>query len=169
MTEPIIIQKELIQDGTGVNYRTIKQIYVGEEGVKSETFTYRFPANSGEWAAVESIVVEDYEVADAPIFREWTISDHPTTGDARKVGIVNLTVTTDEIKALFKVIHIESEIPDRLILKIGDNTVRFPWGEDDTIGERDYWDFLTEQLGLTPYELLDQRVPQLDMEGGFNG
>jgi hypothetical protein len=167
--EETVIHRELILDGTGINYRPIKTILINENLVTSKEFRYVFGADSPEWSAVLSIIEKQEETEDLPTFREWEISNHPVTGDERKVHLVNLTVTKDEIKALFMVENIDSLVPNKLVLRVGHNGNTFPWEGGTEIGERDYWEFLTVNMGMTPYELLDFRVPGIDMEGGFDG
>ena len=163
---PQIIEKELIPDGTGVNYRVIKQRYIANEAIIDEVFTYTNLASHPAWAAVSSRNLIEADTSTIQIFRSWDISNHPIqTNITRTVDLVKLSIDKEIVSTLFVVRH-DGEIEDKLVFFYGDNNNQIEYN-GTMFGERDLWDMLTSN-GATPYQLLDQRVPVLDSLGRFN-
>jgi len=163
---PQIIEKELIPDGTGVNYRVIKQRYIANEAIIDEVFTYTNLSSHPAWSAVSSRNLIEADTSTIQIFRSWNISNHPIqTAITRSVDLVKLEIDKDKVSTLFIVRH-DGEIEDKLLALVGDNDNQIDFN-GTMYGERDLWDLLTTN-GATPYQLLDQRVPVLDILGRFN-
>jgi hypothetical protein len=163
---PQIIEQELIPDGVGTNFRPIKKRYVGTDFVVDEVFTYKHPANHPAWLSVSKVELIEPDLTEVETFREWDISNHPVqTNITRKVALIKLEIDKQKITSAFIVKH-NGAIEDKVITRIGDNSNQFDVG-GTMMGEREYWDYLTNQ-GYTPYQLLDQRVPQMDNLGIFN-
>lgn len=163
---PEIVEQELIPDGTGINFRPIKKRYVGNDFVVDEVFTYKHLTNHPAWLSVSNLELIEPDLSEVETFREWDISNHPVQNSiTRKVALIRLEIDKKKIVSSFIVKH-NGAIEDKVITRIGDNLNQMEVN-GDMIGERDYWDVLTNQ-GYTPYQLLDQRVPQMDNLEIFN-
>ena len=163
---PQIIDKELIPDGTGVNFRTIKQRYITDNEVIDEVFTYTNHASSHAWASISNVQLQEADLSTIQVFRSWDISNHPIqTNITRAVDLVKLSIDKEIVSTLFVVRH-DGEIEDKLVFFYGDNNNQIKYN-GTMFGERNLWDILTSN-GATPYQLLDQRVPVLDSLGRFN-
>ena len=57
-TQPEVIEQELVQDGTGLNYRPLVLKYSNAEIEVLQTFIYKYPTNSAEWMAASSTYIE---------------------------------------------------------------------------------------------------------------
>lgn len=53
-----VLEQELVQDGTGLNYRPLLKQHTHALGVVKEYITYMFEADSPAWAQVKEV---DYE------------------------------------------------------------------------------------------------------------
>jgi len=163
---PQIIDKELIPDGTGINYRTIKNRYIGNENVVDEIFTYKHPASHPAWASVSNVELIEADLTTVEVFRSWDITPHPIqTNITRTLDLVKLEIDKEKVSTLFIVKH-NGEIENKIVSLIGDNNNQIDYN-GTMYGERDLWDMLTSN-GATPYQLLDQRVPVLVSLGRFN-
>ena len=166
--DPVLISRELIEDGVGSNYRTLTRVYVSGNAILKECFQYKHGVDSPSWAETSEITLtETTNIVDIPVFRTWNISAHPVTGDQRKVHLIELRVDKSVVLATVLLEHIDSIVPNKVIPLYGDNSMKFVVNGVE-IGERDYWDLLTDQ-GYTPYQLLDARIPELDQNNRFNG
>lgn len=170
---PEIINKELILDGTGKNYRITKKRYFTNGQVIDEVITYKNPPSSDAWELIKHIEYQNASVETMQTFREWSISNHPTQTDIlRKVFLLEFKVQTTSINVTVVMKHYnqdgtKAEIEDIVFTRTGDDSVTYEYN-GETLTEREYWDKLTIDQGLTPYQLLDQRIPQMDSEGIFN-
>ena len=163
---PEVVDKELILDGTGINYRIKKQRYVTSEMVIDEIFTYKNPANHPAWRAVSNRQLVEADLSEVKVFRSWNISNHPIQTDiTRTLDLVKLEIDKEKVSTLFIVKH-NGEIENKIVSLIGDNNNQIDYN-GTMYGERELWDMLTSN-GATPYQLLDQRVPVLVSLGRFN-
>lgn len=169
---PEIVEREMILDGTESNFRIKRQRYFVEGLVVDEVFRYKNNAKSGNWAAVSEHFFQEADIQNLQTFRVWDLSNHPTQTDvSRKLYLVELTVNSKEIRVTVVLKHIRSNgfpanIADIVFSRVGDDNVTYEF-EGMILSEREYWDVLTN-MGYTPYQLLDVRIPEMDGQGVFN-
>lgn len=163
--EPVIIEKELIPDGTDSNYRIIKQRYFGSNFVVDEVFTYKHKAKDPAWLTIKKVEIVEADTSTMETFRTWNISNHPQQQNVtRTCNLVKLEVDNQEVRTLFLIKHSgNGNVEDQLIFRYDDDDNKFLF-QGIEVGARTYWDILTEQ-GFTPYQLMDVRVPEMDALG----
>lgn len=170
---PEIVAKELILDGTNSNYRTTRLRYFTDDLVVDEVFEYQHNAHHPAWGAIKNHYFEEANIETLQSFREWNISNHPTQKTVtRKLYLVELKINTKEIRVTVVMKHFRSngykaDIQDKVFIRTGNDGVTYQH-EGRTVTEREYWDILTQQYQLTPYQLLDMRIPEMDSYGIFN-
>lgn len=164
---PDVLEKELIQDGTGLNYRNKKLQYVTPDVVIHQDFTYSASVSSSNWAHLKDVVAYVAKAEAVTLYRTWNISNHPNDDSVtRQAHLVKLSVDKEKVEVWIKITH-SANYTDRLVYLLGDNTMMITLADGTQIGERDHWDKLTND-GYTPYQLMDQRIPELDSNGRFN-
>lgn len=174
---PEVVDQEAVYGG----YRPKERRYVHDQGVLVEKILYKFPAASDSWAAIVSISFEEGSIDELPVFRSWNISDHPVyPGVFRRVDLIEMKIDAPTIKLVVAVKHFSDQertegAPYAPLLMpmvaANDTIIDVPQelqsqGAPAQMGEREYWHFLTG-LGMTPYQLLDARIPELDQIGRF--
>ena len=175
---PQVIEQEAVSGG----HRPKVKRYLYEGGVLDEVITYAHPANSDAWAAVSNVQYVVPDLAELQVYRTWNISNHPTESEIyRTASLVNLSVDALAVKVQLLIKHFTDEqrttpalIIPRLRTLRGENdymmNVAQPFidqGYPAQMGERDYWHLLTS-AGMTPYQLLDARIPEVDALGLLN-
>lgn len=176
--EGVVINQEPVSGG----FRPLTRRYVHDDGVLLEHISYAHPATADGWAAVAEITYVEGDPAEVPVFRSWNISNHPTQSSIyRRVDLLRLDVDATRVKVLVVVKHftnaartVPAAIAAQMVRLVGDNSTQMnvapelvQLGYPAQMGERDYWDVLTN-LGQTPYQLLDARIPELDAINRFD-
>lgn len=171
--EPEIVDKELIRDGLGTNFRIKKQRYFVQNLAIDEIFVYKYNTTHGAWSAIKEHYFEEAKIHDINTFREWPLSNHPIqTNIKRKLFLAELKINSNEIKVTVIMKHyhqngFKANIADRVFTRTGDDTITYQF-EGQNLTEREYWDYLTKVYNFTPYQLLDVRIPEMDSLGVFN-
>jgi hypothetical protein len=163
--EPVIKHQEAVSGG----FRPVIKAYLHDGGVLLEHYNYTNPPESDAWAAC-SVTYSEGDINELTVFRSRLISNHPNFEEIyRRVDLADMQVTAEAIKLKVIVKHFTDEARTQeapfqsiFINMIGDNSM-----EIDGVGERDYWEYLTNQ-GYTPYHLWDARMDELDSNGRFN-
>lgn len=170
---PEIVDRELIRDGLGTNYRVRKQRYFVDNLAIDEVFIYKYNASHPAWLAVKEHYFEEADIRDINTFREWSISNHPIQTDIqRKLFLTELMINSHEVKVTVIMKHYfsngyKADIADKVFTRTGDDRITYQF-QGQELTEREYWDYLTKEYNLTPYQLLDMRVPEMDGLGVFN-
>lgn len=170
---PEIISQEEIQDGTSKNFRVLRERFYAETMIIDRVTTYKHSVNSHSWTVVKDIKFEEADVKEEESFKLWNISDHPTNPNLkRKAFLTQLVVNKKQVKVRLTIKHYNIDGTDALyedltLNKIGTDDVIMTRPDGTQVGERTYWDELTN-AGYTPYQLLDSRIPELDAAGKLN-
>lgn len=138
--------------------------YFSENGIYDETLNYKGMNVECNLYRTDTDIV--------PTFREWEISEYPV-GIKRKAYLVELKVNKDIVKVSILIKHYNQDgskahILDKLMFRIADEGKKEFELNGELVGERTYWDYLTEN-GASPYHLLDARIPELDNQGKLSG
>lgn len=170
---PEIIDREMILDGTNKHFRPTKLRYFTDSMVIDEIFVYKYNPQHAAWGEISEHYFEEANVTDIHSFREWNISNHPIQKDIkRRLFLVELKINSTEIIVSVIIKHYHSNgykanIADKTLTKKGADGVTYEH-QGMSLTEREYWDVLTVEYGLTPYQLLDERIPEMDSFGVFN-
>jgi len=171
----IILNQEEVYNG----FRITKYLTNDNKVVEIK---YNNPASSEGWNSIESITESEEDFSELPIYRSWNISNHPTIQNVyRRVDLVKMEITATEIKLLLAVKHFTDEertltAPFEAKIKqlVGNNEDLIyvseqlqQMGYPAQMSEREYWDLLTN-IGMTPYQLLDARIPEIDQQLNFD-
>jgi len=171
--EPEIVDKELIRDGLGTNFRVTRQRFFVEDMVIDEVFVYKHNPSHAAWSTIKDHYFEEPEIADVNTFREWELSNHPIRTDIkRKLFLVELKINSHEVRVSVVMKHYfhngyKADIVDKFFTRTGDDRITYQF-EGQNLTEREYWDYLTKEYNYTPYQLLDIRIPEMDSFGVFN-
>lgn len=167
---PTVINKEEIPYSGG-QFRDKTLLYFAEDGIVEKEIIYKNNVFSSAWNEIKNENLKEALINDIPTFRTITISNHPIFPEiTRTVNLINTDIRKDKIIVLVSVKH-SNEIPDILVPLLATNDMIIDGtdiGLSNQVGERDYWEYLTDVLKKDVYTLFDNRIPILDQNGRFN-